>query len=610
MHFADFQHEAKSVDAYLYDQYTVHLRLKVKKGITNNVKIVYGDPFYHKPNELNEFTWSPYGDGVPLVKRGATAYHDYFFIAVKPKHLRMKYAFIINDRYLFGSRDVIDLKVESHLRYNLFNYFNFPYLNEEDLFTQPKWAENRIWYAIFPERFNNGDESINLPNTKPWDSVKDFSNADLFGGDLKGIIDKLDYIEALGFNGIYLTPIFKAMSTHKYDTIDYYEIDPAFGTKKELKTLIEKAHKKGIKVMLDAVFNHVGLEHPFFLDVLNKGKNSDYYECFYVIDDNKPLLPFAVSTLRDMEYKDVKALFKDIEMLNYRTFAFTPFMPKVKTMHPKMKEYFLNVATYWIEHFDIDGWRLDVSNEIPHVFWREFRTAVKSVKKDAYIVGENWDNSMPWLQGDQYDAVMNYGILFPIWQFFGPHKELKPLNAKQFIMQINQALFEYPDHVNKAMYNLVDSHDTARIKTICNESEARVKLAYAFLFSFPGSPSVYYGDEIGMTGGHDPKNRQCMLWDQVNDTPNLTNFFKQLIQLKKNEAAFNSSWFNWIETDDEKVLIYQKETILFIMNNQDKTVNISLDDPYQKSYKDLLTNEDKTISTPLSLSPFELCILK
>ncbi|WP_343089392.1 alpha-amylase family glycosyl hydrolase, partial [Methanocalculus natronophilus] len=143
-------------------------------------------------------------------------------------------------------------------KYNLFNYFNFPYLNEEDLFTPPDWAKNRIWYSIFPERFNNGDASINLKGTKPWDSVKDFTNADLFGGDLRGIIEKLDYIDDLGFNGLYLTPIFKAMSTHKYDTIDYYEIDEAFGTKEDLKELVDKAHSMGIYIILDVIINHSG----------------------------------------------------------------------------------------------------------------------------------------------------------------------------------------------------------------------------------------------------------------------------------------------------------------------------------------------------------------
>ncbi len=610
MHFADFKHEAKSVDAYLYDASTVHIRLKTKKNITNNVKIIYGDPFYHAKDADGIHKWAPYGDGIPMIKRGSSETHDYFFIALKPRHLRMKYAFLIENRYLFGSREGIDLNKEKHLKYNLFNYFNFPYLNEEDLFTPPSWAKDRVWYSIFPERFNNGDPSINLKETKPWDSVKDFTNSDLFGGDLRGIIEKLDYIEDLGFNGLYLTPIFKAMSTHKYDTIDYYEIDEAFGTKEDLKELVEKAHQKGIKVMLDAVFNHVGLEHPFFLDVIKNGKNSEYYDCFYIIDESKPVLDIDMDLLKTKDYQTIRRAFKEVETLNYRTFAFTPFMPKVKTMHPKMKQYFLEVATYWIETFDIDGWRLDVSNEIPHAFWRDFRKAVKGVKKDAYIVGENWDNSMPWLQGDQYDAVMNYGILFPIWQFFGPHEDFKALNVETFKHQIDQALFEYPDHVNQAMYNLVDSHDTARMKTIAHGSTDKLKLAYAFLFSYPGSPSVYYGDELGMEGGHDPKNRQCMQWNVDQKHHPLKDFFKQLIHLKKTQKAFNSTWFHWMDTKSESVLMYQKEDLLFIMNNSSDSLTINLPRAFQKRSKELMRDQSIELKDTLTLTPYDLYIIQ
>ncbi len=608
MDFAQFQHEAKSRDAYMHDAKTVHLRLRVKKGLTRNVKVIYGDPFlYEKQADTNRHAWSPFQDGAMMAHRGQSPHHDLFFIATRPKHLRMKYAFLIDDRYLFGAREVVDLEADPDLRYNLFNYFNFPYLNDEDLFNAPAWSKDQVWYSIFPERFHNGDQTLNHPDTKAWDSVEDFTNADKFGGDLRGIITKLDYIASMGFTGLYLTPIFKAMSTHKYDTTDYFEIDPAFGTKADLKELIEKAHAKGIRIMLDAVFNHVGMAHPFFLDVVANGKKSEYYDCFYIIDETKPVLPVSPEVIKAMSYREVKQLFADVDALNYRTFAFTPFMPKVRVMHPKMKAYFLEVATYWIETFDIDGWRLDVSNEIPHAFWRAFRKVVKAAKPDAYIVGENWDNSMPWLQGDQYDAVMNYEILFPIWQFFGPHPDFKALNAETFIERINQALFAYPDNVLTSMYNLVDSHDTARIKHICGEDVRKVKLAYAFLFSFPGSPSIFYGGEIGLSGDHDPKNRRCMPWNQDRQDDEMKTFIQTLIRLRRQVPALKSTRFDWLPASKGGLLAFKKDELLVVMNNQDQKTTLKLP---ESDKTDLLTGRQLGSVQTLELEPYQLYFLK
>src|SRR5699024_5658775 len=201
-----------------------------------------------------------------------------------------------------------------------------------------------------------------------------------------GIIKHLDYLVDLGINGIYFTPIFKAHSNHKYDTIDYMEIDPQFGDKSTFKELVKACHEKGIRIMLDAVFNHSGYYFSQFQDVLEKGENSKYKNWFHIKD-------FPIQT---------------DPVPNFDSFAFTSHMPKLNTEHPDVKQYLLDVATYWIKEFDIDGWRLDVANEVDHQFWREFRTAVKSVKQDVYILGEIWHDSMPWLQGDQFDAVMNY----------------------------------------------------------------------------------------------------------------------------------------------------------------------------------------------------------
>jgi len=611
MNFDSFHHEAKSNFAYMYDDKNIHIRLKVKKGVTNDVKLIFGDPFHYKAQEdTNRYAWAPFADGIKMTKDYETQHHDFFFISVHPTYLRMKYAFLIDDQFLYGSREVIDLKAYPNLRYNLFNYFNFPYLNEEDLFNPPSWVKDQVWYSIFPERFNNGDASLNKEGTLPWGSEEKVSNDQFYGGDLRGIINELDYIQDMGFTGIYMTPIFHASASHKYDTIDYFKIDPNFGTNEDFKELVEKAHAKGIKVMLDAVFNHSGLYHPFFLDVIEKGKDSKYYDSFYIIDDNKPVLPYDPQTLKTKSREEMKELFKP-ENINYRTFAFTPFMPKLRTMEPFMKNYLLDVSRYWIEKYDIDGWRLDVSNEIPHAFWREFRTVVKAAKSDAYIVGENWDNSNPWLHGDQYDAVMNYEILFPVWQYFGTNIDFPNYTTQEFIYRINKVLTDYPKNVLESMYNLVDSHDTSRIMHLCNNNPSIVKLAYIFLFSFAGAPSIFYGGEVGLTGDHDPDNRRCMPWDESKQDLDLKTFIKRLIEVRKQEDDLKLADINWLEANNDHVLMYQKGELLIILNNQNKTHKLDLPKHFaNKTNRNVFTDETVQCDKTITLDPYAYIILK
>jgi glycosidase len=591
MEFDQLHHEPKSQYAYLYDKDTLHIRLRVKKNQTNNVKLIYGDPFLYKQGEdTNRYMWAPYEDGTPLIKEYETEFYDFFFIALSAEYKRVKYAFVIDDHYLYGAKEVVDLKKNPTLRFNLFNYFNFPFFNEEDLFNAPSWVKDQVWYSIFPERFHNGNPSIGKDHILPWGQTDKYSNDLFFGGDLEGIRQKLTYLKDIGFTGLYLTPIFHASTSHKYDTIDYYTIDPDFGTNESFKTLVDEAHALGMKVMLDAVFNHCGLKHPYFIDVLENGKKSPYFDYFYIIDENKPLLPLPYKELIDQPKSVLKSLFSDVSKINYRTFAFTPFMPKLNTMYKPLQQELLNISTYWIKNYDIDGWRLDVSNEIPHAFWREFRKAVKEAKKDAYIVGENWDNSNPWLKGDQFDAVMNYEILFPIWQYFGFQKEFIKINTEHFIYRINKVLTDYPKNILESMYNLVDSHDTSRIMHICDHQVDVVKLVYLFLFTFPGSPSIFYGGEIGLIGGHDPDNRRCMPWDEESHKHPLKEFIKTLIKLRKSEASFKAVDFKWIKQGD--LLMYEKENCLFVINNSSNPAEFSL--PKNYSNGTLLLGNNKS----------------
>jgi glycosidase len=252
-------------------------------------------------------------------------------------------------------------------------------------------------------------------------------------------------------------------------------------------------------------------------------------------------------------------------------------MPKLRTSNPIMKKHLLDAATYWINEYDIDGWRLDVSNEVSHKFWREFRTVVKDAKKDAYIVGENWDNSNPWLMGDQYDGVMNYELLFPLWNYFGTNIDNNQYTSTEFKHKVNQVLTDYPKNVLKSLYNLVDSHDTTRILEICSNNIELVKLPYLFMFTFPGAPSIYYGGEIGLSGKHDPDNRRCMIWDKENQNQNIQSHIKKLIELRNAYNAFKSTNIKWVESNDnEEYIIYQKEDLTFIISKRYKENKIKL----------------------------------
>jgi glycosidase len=599
-------HEAKSKYAYIYDKETVHLRVIASKGRIDTIKVLYGDPFHWGPSkETGEWVWQLDSDQTTLMKNEyETTNFDHFFIECKPETLRMKYAFVINDRYLYGSREVIDLQERPDLITDHFNYFNFPFLNEEDIFDAPQWVEDQVWYSIFPERFNNGDAEINLSNTLPWGDVKTYSNEQRFGGDLQGIIKKLNYIKEIGFTGIYMTPIFNSDSTHKYDVNDYYKIDEAFGSNETLGELVTKAHELGLKIMLDAVFNHCGFRHPFFQDVVKNNEKSQYYDCFYVIDKKKPVINFDISRDGKIVKDTVKKIYKDHTLLNYRTFAFTPYMPKMNTSNPIMRKHLIDAATYWISTYDIDGWRLDVSNEVSHSFWRNFRAEVKKAKKESYIVGENWDNSNPWLMGDQYDGVMNYELLFPLWNYFGSNIDRTPYTSTEFKYRVNQVLTDYPKNVLKSLYNLVDSHDTTRILEICSNDAELVKLPYLFLFTFPGAPSIYYGGEVGLTGKHDPDNRRCMNWDTTHQDNNIKSHIRKLITLRNEYHAFKSTEYKWIETNDiEEYIIFRKEDLTFIISKQNKENKISLPDelchkPVTDVYSDCSFILEDTIIVP------------
>lgn len=394
-------------------------------------------------------------------------------------------------------------------------YFRMPYFQNIDAFHAPKWVEQTVWYQIFPERFANGDSTNDPQDTKPWNPNEHPRRQDFYGGDLQGVINHLDYLKQLGVNGLYFNPIFKAPSNHKYDTQDYYQIDPHFGDAKLFKKLVEQAHQRGMRVMLDAVFNHIGDQSPMWQDVLKNGQDSKYADWFHI---NR--FPVTYTPTDNFEFA------KDA---TYDTFDYTPHMPKLNTANPKVQDWLLDIAGYWVREFDTDAWRLDVANEIDHHFWRRFHNEMLTLKDDFYILGEIWHSAQPWLNGDEFTGVMNYDYTGAIINHFIKHE----LSSQGLVDRLSHQLMLYRDQTNAMMFNVLDSHDTARIMTLANEDDQLVRQTLAFTFLQPGSPSIYYGTEYGMTGGNDPDCRKPMNWYPDAKAIAMHDFVRDLIKWRK-----------------------------------------------------------------------------
>ena len=510
MELTAIYHRPESEYAYLYKNKTMHIRIRTKKDDIESINLHYGDPFI--------FIEDRYEAIKEMRKLTSDALFDYWQAEVTVDYARLQYLFEVKDKQnqsiLYGDKGCVENTLEN-LHYEG-NGFKLPYIHEIDACHVPDWVAETVWYQIFPERFANGNPVISPEGVLAWDSSIKPKTSDFFGGDLQGIIDHLDYLQDLGITGLYLCPIFESPSNHKYNTTDYFEIDRHFGDKKTFRKLVEEAHRRGMKIMLDAVFNHIGDQAPQWQDVLKHGEDSIYKDWFHIQD-------FPV----------VKENLVNKRELSYHTFAFESYMPKLNTANPQVRDYLLSVATYWIEEFDIDAWRLDVANEVDHQFWRDFRKAVLAKKPDLYILGEVWHTSQPWLNGDEFHAVMNYPLSDSIKDYFlrgikKPH---------QFIDEINSQSMYYRQQISEVMFNLLDSHDTERILATAKGDSQLVKSALACLFLQRGTPCFYYGTELELDGGPDPDCRRAMPWERVSDSNEMLNFMKKLIQLRKDASS-------------------------------------------------------------------------
>ncbi len=446
----------------------------------------------------------------------------------------------------------------------------------------PEWVKNAIFYQIFPDRFARSSRLQHPKGItfKPWGSPP--QEQGFQGGDLLGIVDKLDYLQELGITALYLNPIFASASNHRYHTYDYFQVDPLLGGNKAFRTLLDEAHARNIRVVLDGVFNHASRGFWPFHHVLESGENSPYLDWFIIHD--WPLRPYSSD-------KDNPA--------NYEAWFDLPALPKFNTNNPGVRDYIMKVARYWLE-FGIDGWRLDVPNEIDDdSFWQEFRQVVKSVNPEAYICGEIWHESQRWLQGDQFDAVMNYVFANAAVCFFGadslslnnkPHEfSFEPLDVAAFAEKIEQMHALYDWEINYVQLNLLDSHDMPRFLTMVNEDISALRLSVLFQMTMPGAPCIYYGDEIGLTGGQEPDCRKAFPWE----TPELWNdelldFYRQAIAMRNRHPVLRKGDFQ-LRYSDNGIYVFQRELDLehqlamVIFNTRDEPTQLEIKTPDNKT---------------------------
>jgi len=444
----------------------------------------------------------------------------------------------------------------------------------------PDWVKDAVFYQIFPDRFARSERVPKPSHLEPWDSsptVHGFK-----GGDLLGVAERLEYLQALGITAVYFNPIFQSAANHRYHTHDYYRVDPILGGDGAFRELLDAAHARGIRVVLDGVFNHASRGFYQFHHTLENGAASPYLDWFH-FDEGRLRARNGLNAYPDPDAAQHHvAGRRSLEALGYQAWWDLPALPKFNTDTPAVRRFLFDVARHWIE-FGIDGWRLDVPQDIDDdAFWQEFRRVVKAADPEAYIVGEIWFESHRWLQGDQFDAVMNYILDRACLGFFGGERldtaqrpggfPLLPLGAIQFADEIDRMLALYDWEVTLAQLNLLGSHDMPRFLTLVQGDREALKLATLFQMTFPGAPCVYYGDEVGMEGGHDPDCRRAFPWDEARWDADLLAFFRRAIALRHEHPALRRGRYLRLHAD-ERCGVYafarqgEGEALIVVLNN-------------------------------------------
>ena len=530
MEYSAIFHDMDKRFCYAIEKDLFVIRVQVKKDDMKEIILHYEDKYIPMEREDTRKT-------IVMKKVATSQFHDYYEAQVRMHLICLRYFFEFTDmqgeKVYYGNYEFDKESITNRDR-----MFDCPQnLREEEMFEVPDWAANKVVYQIFPSRF-----AASQPVDKKLWYKAPITPMDDLHGDFRGIIDHLDHIQDLGIDVIYMTPSFKSDSCHKYDTIDYYEIDPSFGTKEDLKELVQKAHDRGMKVVMDAVFNHTGKEFFAFKDILEKGEKSKYLDWYYI--DELPLKG------------------KWGEIPNFLCFGYYGGMPKLNLKNPEVEKYITDIACYWIRECDIDGWRLDVGDEISHFFWKRFRRAIKAVKKDMLIIGEIWHYAGDFLEGDEWDTVMNYPFYLNLIDLLADEK----ISVSQFVQNLGYLKGRLHKKCYPLMWNLIDSHDTARFLHLCKDNKKKQHLAAAFQLLLPGMPMIYYGDEYAMPGANDPDCRRGMYWDEEYQDKEMFEWYKRLLQVRKAHTCIVEGELAEAITRDED------ETIVLIRKNGEETI--------------------------------------
>lgn len=532
-------HQSDSRFSYPIDSKRALITLQVKKDDDiKSVTVIWNTGhYYYKEQKRTKMTIAT-----------SDALYDYYRCYIGNDKPGYSYIFEIvdgNNQKWYYNESGLDttLRIEESFKDN----FTVVFPNENDIVKPNKVFEGRVFYQIFPERFAKSSHKENTDYINlDWNSEEPV-NDKFMGGDLNGIIEKLSYLKRLGIGAIYLTPIHPSISAHKYDIDDYFDIDKMFGSKEDLKNLVKEAHAKDIKIVMDLVFNHSSFYNEIFQDVVKNGRKSKYYN-WYFIDGDKPTW----------------------EKGNYLTFCDVKMMPKLNTNNPEVQKYLTSVGEFYIRDFDIDGFRLDVAFDVSHDFWRYFKHHLKLLKKDIFIIGEDWQNSESFLGNDQWDSVMNYPFLYACQRYYAYNR----YDNQQFVNYLNNRLVRYKDGHNSMMLNLLDSHDIERFYNTVNFNKDLVLLAIATMMFYQGCPMIYYGDEIFMEGKNDPYNRKGMRWNSPNYKIMEHQVFKALLKFRK-EKALKFGDIK-IYTKNDLVYIsrtYEDEELVLVINHSDKMIN-------------------------------------
>lgn len=538
MNIAGIFHRACAPWSYAVNEDELVIRLQTDTQV-ERVYLHWGDPF---AGGILGGNWAWKGQRIAVTQREEIGCYQMWTARIQPQHKRCRYYFELHqglDVWYYGENGPQTVEQEGAGQVASFVQ---PWMNEADIPAPPHWVPHTVWYQIFPDRFHRASDSAPEDGLCAWHDGP-VTNQERYGGNLRGIVEKLDQLQSLGITGLYLNPIMEADSIHKYDTTDYWAVDRHFGTEEDLKTLVTACHARGMRVMLDGVFNHCGPKFQPWLDVKKHGPNSPYWHWFMV---HQWPLPEKDGSTKDNRYY---------------SFAFHGGMPKLNTNHPDVRKYLCDVCVHWVKDYGVDGIRFDVGNEVSHRFLKEMRQAVCAVNSEVYLLGEIWHDASPWLEGDEYDSVMNYPLRSAITHFFS-HEDS---TACQLIWDLRRCFAMYREQTNTALFNLLDSHDTERMWN-CTPNRDSFLQQLALLFALPGSPCIYYGTEIALPGAHDPDDRRCMLWQWTQEQQEMREEVRKLISVRNTHDVLHSPHMVLEEGVQPRCVIVRRGNVAVYLN--------------------------------------------